>query len=1457
MQSVKSRASTALSSTVTLQSGLRCVEWGELEGKGLDAFRPLFVADGGRVFHFIETVQKVNRRALGREQQRVLFVSHCALYLCKASSVAKRCIPVADVDELLLGSDNWVGIRATSQYDLIVRLPSAERCDEFCRVLKVLHKQLSPIRSGFSRDLPAHRLNPGDHPRNHLAIRKPPGWRLNEAMMMPLVQRRQLMSAAMHKGKPPGSPAASPESYLRHAVRPFPASLNPFRLTLCPPGEGGVHIVTSVSKTEQGEACEIRGRERELLEDAGFTGFATTLRSGPRSPVNLRQAARRLCGIPSSAVSVVWVPPLFGRGQGDQGPAASGNAPDKLVRALPWASCAFLTKGGLAWLNSNGDVVGVHALDPGRGSAALAFGPPEPWRGPEYTEVLQRRGRLQVPPIPAMVQAGVARCAWIGAGEALAPGGTNVWVPGAAGAVACFYGNEHGGSERACYYPVDAALSLWRKPTGSSFGSPTSSPLGASLSYRGLDLEHAGTDASDEQSERLRCRVTAFYATYCPHLCGEVDEALDRAAALGVDEDDFLLDLYDRHNLPPPKGIRRVSPRRRPAKPPAPPPTWQPSSLSTTPEGRPRAPAGLPPPLLQGEQQQQQPLPAGSDSAPAEPDAEEPALRSPLASAPGATFATALDAADSSSSGSGGSSDAEARTLESSALPPPTTDPPESLLGASRSSSGTAPARDLSVQSTMRSARAASEAAARSRRASLDAAKPQRPRRARASTALVTQGKPRSGGSPPAPRPRRPWEADAASGPLLAAAAEQLNSAPPAPAEEQAPPPAAPPPAAVPPPAAAPPPPDRRRPWETGAPDGGSAAPAPVAGRQPQRPRQAPVEPPAAGSWCCVGRVFRRSGEVRRVRVALCADGRLLLGRREGPAADIRLLPLRSGDVLVRPPSPPRRARLAALARVRSLRPPRRGAAWWRPCPSRRPRRRRRPRPKPREEAPPGRADCSSPAPQAAAARSRSESDFSLSPAAASTLMPPSPAAQCNGTGPRGAADGAAAGPCAPAPASAAAPPTAAPTAQSPPPPLMVRPLFDIPVPIEEVTSVSDLSALSMPAREMSLLLATQTAAHSRRFVTAAPEAPAAPSAPPPSRANTQPPLPEDAQLQPALQPAAGAQPAPAAGAGPPPAAGAPRLPAAGGQLRPAVHAQPSAAGSRQPAAAGARFPPTAAVSPLHQRSPPPRLSRCSRSPSPGARQSASNSLHGSGRERIVAEVSRCYQLVDAALSGSPPPAGGLVEPAPGDISSMEGPSLARAEVMCRRFVAEHFTAAERARLEGALSLSPRRASPPRSSAAGPLLCTDRSPPPARALESDPWGDVLGSTLPVKSPPPSHPPGELLPPPPPPPPPPAEDTPTAAAAPAGGRAARPRAPPPLRLQRAPSDATSGATRGGTQLRRRPSAEKQPQRSSKLQPQQRERAPQSSGSVGRTPSRRQGAREGAPSALTRHGRFELT
>eukprot|EP01065_Artemidia_motanka_P038742 TRINITY_DN4758_c0_g2_i2.p1 TRINITY_DN4758_c0_g2~~TRINITY_DN4758_c0_g2_i2.p1 ORF type:complete len:391 (+),score=23.03 TRINITY_DN4758_c0_g2_i2:54-1175(+) len=336
--SAKSRRSS--SAPIQTRSGLRCVEWDELPVRHRNAFRLLFLADGGRVFHFFEVVQKAGRWSVS-STDRVVVVSHCALYVFLPNSDVRRCVPVVDVDELLVsspdeGGEIWVGVRVTKQYDLIFHLKSRERCKELEHVLCTLHKQLSPIRDGNARTLPVHHVQKPDHPRNHLFLRSS-GHRLTKQMLMPLVLKKQLAKRRRPVPASANDPAAR---FLRWSVRPFPESMNPFRLTLCQP-VAGVSLISRVVQTPQGEKCELRAAERDKLAGAGFQGFAHWLKGTPRSTLTLGPDARSMLLAPDGACSVVWVSPLLAGAQG---------LPDALTRTLQWSVCMFLVSGGAVLL---------------------------------------------------------------------------------------------------------------------------------------------------------------------------------------------------------------------------------------------------------------------------------------------------------------------------------------------------------------------------------------------------------------------------------------------------------------------------------------------------------------------------------------------------------------------------------------------------------------------------------------------------------------------------------------------------------------------------------------------------------------------------------------------------------------------------------------------------------------------------------------------------------------------------------------------------------------------------------------------------------------------------------------------------------------------------------------------------------------------------------------------------
>ena len=156
-----------------------------------EKFRPLFQIEGrgsgGVVLYFFAVVGKVGWKIM--PQERVLFLSHSAIFQCMTSAEINRCVKIVDVDEIFIEQD-WIGIKAKPpEYDLLLKMHDEPTREKFLGVITTLYKELTKgsilkVSQG-SKSI-----------KSLLKVKKPKGWELH---VENFVKRKDLWRAQVRK----------------------------------------------------------------------------------------------------------------------------------------------------------------------------------------------------------------------------------------------------------------------------------------------------------------------------------------------------------------------------------------------------------------------------------------------------------------------------------------------------------------------------------------------------------------------------------------------------------------------------------------------------------------------------------------------------------------------------------------------------------------------------------------------------------------------------------------------------------------------------------------------------------------------------------------------------------------------------------------------------------------------------------------------------------------------------------------------------------------------------------------------------------------------------------------------------------------------------------------------------------------------------------------------------------
>eukprot|EP00659_Diplonema_papillatum_P023383 gene23383-35824_t len=118
-----------------------------------DKFGSMFSQPSGQsIIHYMHPVYKISSK--GKRQSRMLLVSNKAIYLTQMDAFVKRCVPIRDVEQILLVPGSCcIGLRVPTQYDVLFEIAADSKSMNapaeihyLLNILKVIYQK----ENGFS-----------------------------------------------------------------------------------------------------------------------------------------------------------------------------------------------------------------------------------------------------------------------------------------------------------------------------------------------------------------------------------------------------------------------------------------------------------------------------------------------------------------------------------------------------------------------------------------------------------------------------------------------------------------------------------------------------------------------------------------------------------------------------------------------------------------------------------------------------------------------------------------------------------------------------------------------------------------------------------------------------------------------------------------------------------------------------------------------------------------------------------------------------------------------------------------------------------------------------------------------------------------------------------------------------------------------------------------------------------
>eukprot|EP00759_Apiculatamorpha_spiralis_P014575 PhF_6_TR21171/c0_g1_i1/m.30508 len=118
-------------------TGLEFIRFEKLNTKIAAPFATMLKSENGiQAVYFFGVVNKQGSQLL--TQKRIVIIGSTALYQCSPEAEMNRCVPIKDIQEVIVTEDNWIGLRVPSQYDIMFQCLTTQDARNVQRTLSVL-----------------------------------------------------------------------------------------------------------------------------------------------------------------------------------------------------------------------------------------------------------------------------------------------------------------------------------------------------------------------------------------------------------------------------------------------------------------------------------------------------------------------------------------------------------------------------------------------------------------------------------------------------------------------------------------------------------------------------------------------------------------------------------------------------------------------------------------------------------------------------------------------------------------------------------------------------------------------------------------------------------------------------------------------------------------------------------------------------------------------------------------------------------------------------------------------------------------------------------------------------------------------------------------------------------------------------------------------------------------------
>eukprot|EP01060_Flectonema_neradi_P014885 TRINITY_DN21569_c0_g1_i1.p1 TRINITY_DN21569_c0_g1~~TRINITY_DN21569_c0_g1_i1.p1 ORF type:complete len:903 (+),score=191.53 TRINITY_DN21569_c0_g1_i1:117-2825(+) len=149
------------------------------------------------LIYFFGIITKASHGRSLSQQKRLAVVGQQGLYILYINTAISRCIPLTDIEEIVLSPDCWVGINVSGAHDVAFKVETALEKKQLVSVLQTMCQHAS------GRPLHVQRVNGTQTTvKSKMSLQKQPNWSSKNSEVVPLVAvTKEQLESAMRCGQ--------------------------------------------------------------------------------------------------------------------------------------------------------------------------------------------------------------------------------------------------------------------------------------------------------------------------------------------------------------------------------------------------------------------------------------------------------------------------------------------------------------------------------------------------------------------------------------------------------------------------------------------------------------------------------------------------------------------------------------------------------------------------------------------------------------------------------------------------------------------------------------------------------------------------------------------------------------------------------------------------------------------------------------------------------------------------------------------------------------------------------------------------------------------------------------------------------------------------------------------------------------------------------------------------------